>query len=63
MQFFDILELITIFFYVGDEFEDTLGAIRIRKRRRTDNTMAKRKKMKGQITIYQKKSAKATYAP
>jgi hypothetical protein len=35
-----------------EEFEDTKGAIRILYRRRTDNTMAKRKSTKGQTTIY-----------
>jgi hypothetical protein len=33
-----------------EEFEDTKGVIRIR--RRTDNTIAKRKSTKGQTTIY-----------
>ena len=33
-------------------FEDTKRAIRSVNRRRTDNTMAKRKRTKGQITIY-----------
>ena len=32
---------------VSEEFEDTKGIIR-----RTDNTMATRKRMKGQTTIY-----------
>ena len=37
-----------------EELEDTKGVIRNRlyKRRRTDNTMAKRKRTKGQTTIY-----------
>jgi len=36
-----------------EEIEATKGAIRIRiYRRRTDNTMAKRKSTKGQTTIY-----------
>jgi hypothetical protein len=38
---------------IGEEFEDIKGVIRIRiYRRRTDNTMAKRKSTKGQTTIY-----------
>jgi hypothetical protein len=35
-----------------EELEDTKKAIRIVYRRRTDNTMAKRKSTKGQTTIY-----------
>ena len=35
-----------------EEFEDTKGAIRIVYRRRTDNTMTKRKSTKRQITIF-----------
>jgi hypothetical protein len=35
-----------------EEFGDTKGVIIIRIRRRTDNTMAKRKSTKGQTTIY-----------
>ena len=35
-----------------EDFEDTKGIIRIVHRRRTDNTMAKRKSTKGQTTIY-----------
>jgi len=35
-----------------EEFEDTKGATRIVYRRRTDNTMAKRKRTTGQTTIY-----------
>jgi hypothetical protein len=38
--------------YFIEEFEDTKGLIRIVYRRRTDNTMAKRKSTKGQTTIY-----------
>jgi len=44
-----------LFFHITlnkiEEFEDTKGVIRIRKRN-TDNTMAKRKSTKGQTTIY-----------
>ena len=36
---------------IQEEFEDTKGVIRNRNRRRTDNTMAKRKGTKGQTTI------------
>ena len=35
-----------------EEFEDTKGVIIIVYRRRTDNTMAKRKRSKEQTTIY-----------
>ena len=35
-----------------EEFKDIKGAIRISHRRRTDNTMVKRKSTKGQTTIY-----------
>jgi hypothetical protein len=35
-----------------EEFKETKGVIRIRKSRRTDNTMAKRKSTKGQTMIY-----------
>ena len=35
-----------------EEFEDTTGGIKIRKLKRTDNTMAKRKRTKGQTMIY-----------
>jgi hypothetical protein len=35
-----------------EEFEDIKGVIRSIYRRRTDNTMAKRKSTKGQTTIY-----------
>jgi hypothetical protein len=35
-----------------EEFEDTKGAIRIRISKGIDNTMAKRKRTKGQTTIY-----------
>ena len=35
-----------------EEFEDTKGVIRIVYRRRTDNTMAKRKSTKAQTMIY-----------
>jgi hypothetical protein len=35
-----------------EEFEDTKGVIRIVYRRRTNNTMAKRKSTKVQTTIY-----------
>jgi hypothetical protein len=34
------------------EFTDTKGVIRILNRRRTDNTMTKRERTKGQTTIY-----------
>jgi len=37
---------------MDEKFEDTKGIIRIVHRRRTDNTMAKRKSTKGQTTIY-----------
>jgi hypothetical protein len=37
---------------MSEEFEETKGVIIIHIRRRTDNTMAKRKKTKGQTTIY-----------
>jgi hypothetical protein len=37
---------------VREEFEDTKGVIRIVYRRRTNNTMVKRKCTKGQTTIY-----------
>jgi hypothetical protein len=47
----------TIYIYLWEcnikkEFEDTKGVIRIRKWRRTDNTIAKRKRTKEQTTIY-----------
>jgi hypothetical protein len=35
-----------------EELEDTKDVIRIADRRRTENTMAKRKMTKGQTTIY-----------
>jgi hypothetical protein len=35
-----------------EEFDDTKGVIRIVNRRRTNNTMVKRKCTKGQTTIY-----------
>jgi hypothetical protein len=35
-----------------EELEDTKGVIKIHISRRTDNTMAKRKRTKGQTTIY-----------
>jgi len=35
-----------------EEFEDTKGYSESVNRRRTDNTMAKRKSTKGQTTIY-----------
>ena len=34
------------------EFEDTKGVIRIRKSKKSDNTMAKIKRTKGKTTIY-----------
>jgi hypothetical protein len=37
---------------IKKSFEHTKGVIRIHIRRRTDNTMSKRKKTKGQTTIY-----------
>jgi hypothetical protein len=37
---------------VQEEFEDTKGVIRIRKSKRTDNIMTKRKRTLGQTTIY-----------
>jgi hypothetical protein len=37
--------------WMKDEFEDTKGII-ISVNRRTDDTMAKRKRTKGQTTIY-----------
>jgi hypothetical protein len=52
------------YIFVIEEFEDTKGVIRIRKSKdrqhngekkkdeRTNNTMAKRRRMKGQTTIY-----------
>jgi predicted AlkP superfamily pyrophosphatase or phosphodiesterase len=33
-----------VFYFIQEEFEDTKGAIRIRKSKRTDNKMAKRKR-------------------
>jgi hypothetical protein len=38
--------------WIQEEFEDPKDVIRIVYRRRTDNTMAKRKSTKGQTTIY-----------
>jgi hypothetical protein len=35
-----------------DEFEDTKGVIRMLKSKKNSNTMAKRKRAKGQTTIY-----------
>jgi len=37
---------------VKEEFEDTKGVIRIVYRRKTENTMVKRKNTKEQTTIY-----------
>jgi hypothetical protein len=37
---------------IQEEIEDTKEVIRIVYRKRTDNTMAKRKSTKGQTTIY-----------
>ena len=46
---YDIFVLLSI--VLQEEFEDTKGVIRIRKPK-TDNTMAKRKRTKGQTMIY-----------
>jgi hypothetical protein len=37
---------------IEEEFEDNKGVIRNLYRRRTDNTMTRRKSTKGQTTIY-----------
>jgi hypothetical protein len=42
--------------HVWEEFEETKGLIRIRNWRRTDNTMAKRKRTKEQTTNYKTQS-------
>ena len=44
--------LVVVYIQLQEGFEDTKGIIRIVNRRRTDNTMAKRKIVKGQTTIY-----------
>ena len=44
--------LFSLFKSFKEEFEDTKGVIRIVYRRRTDNTMAKRKSTKGQTCFF-----------
>ena len=46
------LFLLLFHFNFLEEFEDTKEVIRIRTRRKTDNTIVKRKRTKGQSTIY-----------
>ena len=38
--------------YLEEEFEDTKWVIRVRKSKKKDTTMAKRKRTKGQTTTY-----------
>ena len=40
------------FYYLKEEFEDTKGVIRIRKSKKDRQHNAKRKRTKGQTTIY-----------
>ena len=47
----DVMNIVTLSNW-QEEFEDTKGVIIIVYRRRTDNTVAKRKRTKGQTTIY-----------
>jgi len=42
----------TVMIVMQEEFEDTKEVIRIRNRRKTYNTMTKRKRTKRQTTIY-----------
>jgi len=44
--------IILIVVVLSETFEDTKGVIIVRKPKRTDKTMSKRKMIKGQTTIY-----------